>query len=63
MGNRDPETDPSAHCFFALFERGEDTVAIVRFDFAETHEQVDQFDDRRPTLSCGHLRDDLLGGK
>ena len=63
MRNGDPETNPGAHRFFALFERGEDAVAVVRFEFAETHEQIDQFDDGRPTLSCRHLRDDLLGGK
>ena len=63
MRNGNPETDAGAHRFFALFQRGEDAVAIVRFDFAETHEQIDQLDDGRPTLSCGHLGDDLLGGK
>ena len=63
MWNRDAETDASTHRFFALFERGENAVAIVRFDFVETDEQIDQLDDGRPTFSRLHLGDDLLGGK
>src|ERR1700687_2652124 len=63
MRDGDPETDSGTHRFFALFERREDAVAILRLDFAETHKQIDQLDDGRPTLGRLHLGDDLLGGK
>ena len=63
MRNRDTETDAGAHGFFALFERGENAVAVFGFDFAEVDKQIDQRDDGRPTLGRLHLGDDLLARK
>ncbi len=60
--NGDAKTDAGAHRFLALLQGGEDAVAILRFDLAQTDEQIDQLDDGGPTLGRLHLRDDLLGG-
>ena len=62
MWNGDTEADAGAHSFLALFERGQNAVPIGGFDFVQPNEQINQFDDCRPTLCCLHLRDDLLGG-
>ena len=62
MRNRNSKPDAGAHRFLALFERGENAVAIGGLDFAQPHEQIDQFHDRRPTLGRLHLGNNLLGG-
>src|SRR5215468_9176232 len=61
--NGDAEPDAGAHRFLALFERGQNRVAVCGLDFAQVDEQINQFDDGRPTLGGLHLRDDLLGRK
>ncbi len=60
--NSDAEPNARAHRFFPLLEQSQDAVSVFRLDFAETGEQVDQFDDGGPTLGGFHLRDDLLVG-
>jgi hypothetical protein len=37
--------------FFALLEQGQNAVVILRLDFAEARQQVDEFDAMRPVSS------------
>src|SRR5436190_22281624 len=62
MWNGDTEADAGAHRFLALFERRQNAVPIGSFDFVQPYEQISQLDDCRPTLSCLHVRYDLIGG-
>jgi len=61
MRNGNPKTDPCAHRFLALLERGEDGVAAGGIDFPQADEQVNQLDDRGPAFRRFHLGNDLLG--
>ena len=58
--NGDAEADAGAHRFLALPERAEDDFPVFRVDLFSGDEQIDQFDDRRPTFSGLHLREDLI---
>src|SRR5450432_914931 len=61
MRNGDAEAYSGAHRFLALFQGSENALAVSRIDFALTHQQFDQLDDRGPALGRLHLRNDLLG--
>src|SRR5256714_6817072 len=58
--NRDAKPDAGTHRFLALLERGQNAVAILRFDFSLGDEEIDQLDDGAPTLRRFHLGNDLL---
>src|SRR5437870_7976931 len=63
MRNGDAESDTSAHGFFALFERRENSIPIFRFDLGARDQQIHQLNDGVPALGRLHFRDDLISGK
>src|SRR5689334_15532539 len=63
MRNGYAEADPGTHRFLTLLERGQDSVAIFRFNLTARHQQIHQLNDGVPAFGRLHFRDNLISGE